>query len=61
MQSNEATLEDLFKDSDVIVYSKTGKPIKAKTLNQRKMVEEFMKNDLFLQLDQQEQEKPISQ
>lgn len=47
MQSNEATLEDLFKDSDVIVYSKTGKPIKAKTPNQRKMVEEFLKNDLL--------------
>lgn len=47
MQSNEATLEELFKDTDVIVYSKTGRPIKARTPNQRKMVEEFLKNDLL--------------
>lgn len=47
MNLSKNDLDDIFKDSDVIVYSKSGKPIKAKTPNQRRLVEEFSKNDLI--------------
>ena len=33
-------------DKDVLLYSTTGRPIKARTKNQKKFVEEFCKNDL---------------
>jgi phosphate starvation-inducible PhoH-like protein len=35
-------------DEDVLIYGNHGKAIKAKTINQRKLVEEFAENDLLL-------------
>ncbi|CAA0212515.1 PhoH family protein [Tenacibaculum maritimum] len=35
------------KDTDVLVHGVSGKPIKAKTINQQKMVESMKKNDLL--------------
>lgn len=36
------------EDKDVLLYGESGKPIKAQTTNQKKLVEECMKNDLLL-------------
>ena len=38
--------EIIFLDKEILLYGKNGKPIKAKTPNQKKMVEEFDVNDL---------------
>jgi phosphate starvation-inducible PhoH-like protein len=36
------------EDTDIILYGESGKPVRAQTINQRKLVEEFSKNDLAL-------------
>jgi phosphate starvation-inducible PhoH-like protein len=36
------------EDSDVLLYGESGKPVKALTINQKKLVEECFKNDLIL-------------
>ncbi len=43
---DKSNAEFLKKKGNAIVYSTSGKPIKAKTPNQRKIVEKFAKNDL---------------
>jgi phosphate starvation-inducible PhoH-like protein len=45
--SIEETSENLKIDDDVLVFSKNGTPIKARTINQRKLVESSLKNDLI--------------
>lgn len=35
-------------NSDILLYGDSGKPIRAKTINQKKLVEECLKNDLLL-------------
>lgn len=48
MNAKGSTVDEiLFEDKDVIVYGKTGKPIKAKTPNQKRFVDSFNKNDLI--------------
>lgn len=42
----EESSENLKIDDDVLVFSKNGVPIKARTINQRKMVESSLTNDL---------------
>lgn len=50
-QSAEAGMVDLSADHDsIIVYSTDGKPIKARTKNQKKLVSEYYKNDLLFAL-----------
>ena len=39
--------EIIFQDKEVLVYGKNGKPVRAKTPNQKVMVKEFDKNDLL--------------
>jgi len=39
--------EIIFHDKEILLYGKHGKPIKAKTPNQKIMVDEFDKNDLL--------------
>jgi phosphate starvation-inducible PhoH-like protein len=39
--------EIIFHDKEILLYGKNGKPIKAKTPNQKIMVDEFDKNDLL--------------
>lgn len=47
MESNSEQIDDIiFHEKEVIIYGKNGKPIKAKTPNQKQMVKEFSKNDL---------------
>ncbi len=36
------------EEKDILLYSESGKPIKAQTINQKKLVSECMKNDLVL-------------
>jgi phosphate starvation-inducible PhoH-like protein len=35
-------------ENDIILYGESGKPVRAQTINQRKLVDEFSKNDLLL-------------
>jgi phosphate starvation-inducible PhoH-like protein len=39
---------DLYTNDDVLLYGDNGKPIKAQTVNQKKLVEESFRNDLIL-------------
>ncbi|MBN2893052.1 MAG: PhoH family protein [Bacteroidales bacterium] len=39
--------EIVFQDKEVLLYGKNGKPIKAKTPNQKRLVKEFDKSDLL--------------
>ncbi|MDR2009601.1 MAG: PhoH family protein [Bacteroidales bacterium] len=39
-----------YEDKDILLYSTTGKPIKARTKNQKVLVNEFDKNDLIFAL-----------
>jgi len=43
-------LNDIVKpdETDVLLYGENGKPIKAQTINQKKLVEECLENDLLL-------------
>ncbi len=45
-KSNKIEEIELVDDSETIVYSVSGKPIKPKTLHQKQLVKEFNKNDL---------------
>ncbi len=36
------------EDNDVLLYGESGKPVRAQTVNQKKLVEECLKNDLIL-------------
>ncbi len=36
------------KDEDIIIYGNQGKPVQAKTINQKKLVKEYIQNDLIL-------------
>jgi len=48
METNSDNIDEIvFHDKKILIYGKNGKPIKAKTPNQKKMVEEFKKNDLL--------------
>lgn len=48
MNSNSESIDDIvFQDKEVLVYGKTGKPVKAKTPNQKKLVKNFANNDLM--------------
>lgn len=44
---SERHLESKEVDQDVIVFGNNGQPVKARTINQKKLVEEFQKNDLL--------------
>lgn len=47
MEAKTEDLDDIFfKEKNILLYGKNGKPIKAKTANQKKMQKEFEKNDL---------------
>ena len=46
LNNDEPFHEVIFTDSTVIVHGRTGKPIKARTRNQQRMVEASEKNDL---------------
>lgn len=36
------------KDEDVIIYGNQGKPVQAKTINQKRLVQEYAQNDLIM-------------
>ena len=40
--------ENRMQDADVLLYGESGKPIRAITINQKKLVEECLRNDLLL-------------
>jgi phosphate starvation-inducible protein PhoH and related proteins len=40
--------ENSVQDFDVLLYGESGKPIRAQTINQKKLVEECLRNDLLL-------------
>lgn len=46
LQGNEPFYEALFTDQTTIVHGRNGRPIKARTRNQRRMVEAIEKNDI---------------
>jgi phosphate starvation-inducible PhoH-like protein len=47
MRTETTEIEDIFyQDREILIYGKNGKPVKAKTPNQKKLVVEFAKNDL---------------
>lgn len=47
MDAKTIDIEDIFfQDKNTLIYGKNGKPIRAKTPAQKKMTEEFFKNDL---------------
>jgi len=48
MESGEDKLDDIiFQDKEVLLYGKNGKPIKAKTPNQKCLVQQYNENDLL--------------
>ncbi len=48
MNSEKENIDEIvFQDKEVLIYGKSGKPISAKTPNQKVMVKEFAKNDLI--------------
>lgn len=48
LNSEPKSEEQIVHEDDVLIYGNHGKAIKAKTVNQRKLVEEFSENDLLL-------------
>ena len=47
-EDTSAILASKPEDTDVLLYGESGKPIRAQTVNQKKLVEECLKNDLML-------------
>ncbi len=47
-EDTSAILASKPEDMDVLLYGESGKPIRAQTVNQKKLVEECLKNDLML-------------
>lgn len=48
IESSSNNLDDIiFNDKEVLLYGKNGKPIKAKTPNQKRLVESYTDNDLI--------------
>ncbi len=48
MNAETSDLEDIFfQDKNILIYGKNGKPIRAKTPAQKKLAQEFFKNDLI--------------
>ncbi len=47
-EDTSALLLTKSEDTDILLYGESGKPIRAQTVNQKKLVEECMKNDLIL-------------
>ncbi len=48
MENKTASIDDVvFVDKEVLLFGKNGKPIKAKTPNQKRLVQEFSENDLI--------------